>query len=1102
MPTEIIRENIELLEIRESNSCRIFIETESSVPQSSVPLVSQSNDPSKVQFKDLYIMNSNELKIRSRLQNLYKSKDVEAFVKLLVKNVKILYGRETSEDDSLFEEILSTDNKDHAAFITAIWEDFELRSNVDILKTSNSNEKLPIDYILKSESNMNLICFLVYDFNTPKSVGVRNDINYFLNLKNDQYIDRTCETLFEKLYSMIEEEEKDQEVCFQIIKQYLKEKQIIQDIVKETSIDYVLDMTDIHYITEILKLLVFYWDIERNQDDFIKYKDKLTNIPFCELILELKKETENSFADLFGRYLKKIEKKFEGCPKLHQIELQNDRKYLCDLMILSSKYNTDENICLIDRGIPNNPKLLEYFDDLIFTNLSPKLQKVHKQIMNSSGPKKFQKIKNKLDCRTLKILLLARSEDHYENILERMMKTDNSIYENFVEWICSNLNLKTFYTEEMLLKRNPLGKQLIDYVIESGIERNEDKIMRFFKSFMNNQNSLLVIINEQLKQKRGKTIFQIIYDIIQKHHDYCKMHNNDERYLCCMKVLEQLLIDMVEIVDIQIKCDIQYVLDMSSDEYYKDDILRLLIIYWKIDSNNYDEYKRKLLRINKGYEIIFMLKEENEKKFKDEYEVYLGDESIKKIQYPYNAFLFHCDALLEIAIKNDQQLAIETILENEEINVDKIRVPTDDSLKTFEKKNFLIKLLLKYGYKVEKFNHWRVNPELFNDSMDAKVTEEDENTIVIDYKSCNDVPNFAKRDEEWNLLLTNESILNTHDLKKAAKEINSTTTNLSTEIKNAIKTFTDDIQISFATRNGIPALDVTGHHIVFSEIISRIELLLTDNQTIMMVNFNAIVIHIDVGLSNEIWNGKIIDVIVGKIIVHGSIEWDVSGLNGDTESEDQSQIHGGNGGLVIIEADYIINSSFWTIKANGGNGRDGQEGGQITDGVDGQSVSIDTIKKAVKWVWDECTYGEGTKYTDIDGFSCEYVCHWDGFTKFKLTLCNGKDPIAPKYITAVSIGNPGQSGTIIVNAFNGASSVKRSSVPGQPTITRTIEKKTKIGKRGTDRGAYDQTSKNPVYFHSRSSTLLRKAYQVDNCPYCVWNSKMDYYAFIDEIGNC
>ena len=32
-----------------------------------------------------------------------------------------------------------------------------------------------------------------------------------------------------------------------------------------------------------------------------------------------------------------------------------------------------------------------------------------------------------------------------------------------------------------------------------------------------------------------------------------------------------------------------------------------------------------------------------------------------------------------------------------------------------------------------------------------------------------------------------------------------------------------------------------------------------------------------------------------KIIIHGSIEWDVSGLNGDTISEDQSQKHGTNG---------------------------------------------------------------------------------------------------------------------------------------------------------------------------------------------------------------
>ena len=46
---------------------------------------------------------------------------------------------------------------------------------------------------------------------------------------------------------------------------------------------------------------------------------------------------------------------------------------------------------------------------------------------------------------------------------------------------------------------------------------------------------------------------------------------------------------------------------------------------------------------------------------------------------------------------------------------------------------------------------------------------------------------------------------------------------------------------------------------------------------------------------------------------------------------------------------------------------------------------------------------------------------------FKI-VCSGKDAMASKYMTAISIGNPRLSGVIIINDFNGASSVKRFSV--------------------------------------------------------------------------
>ena len=48
-------------------------------------------------------------------------------------NNRILFGRKSSEDVSLFEDILRTDNEDHAAFIGEIFEEFKLWRNKEIL---------------------------------------------------------------------------------------------------------------------------------------------------------------------------------------------------------------------------------------------------------------------------------------------------------------------------------------------------------------------------------------------------------------------------------------------------------------------------------------------------------------------------------------------------------------------------------------------------------------------------------------------------------------------------------------------------------------------------------------------------------------------------------------------------------------------------------------------------------------------------------------------------------------------------------------------------------------------------------------------------------
>lgn len=317
----------------------------------------------------------------------------------------------------------------------------------------NEQGKVPIDYINESGSSLNLICFLVFDFNTPKKVGLSNDKDYFLSLKSQQYEKKTSNTIFQKLYSIIENDKNNQEICLQIIEELLKAKEcFIKEIETETSIEYVLKMENPHYSTEILKLLVFYWDIEENPRQFENYKDILARkSPFCELILDLKNGTKLNFQELFARYLDKMKKQYIEFPNLHQKLLQKDRKYLLDHKIFSIKYRSFANKLYIITDIPENPKLLDLHDDFIFTMLSTEQQRIKDKIMNSSNTKEFNNILKTIDYQEVLKILFARSPTTYENLLEQMLRKPNNIVNELLQNMCSAYEIETFYTEKMLL---------------------------------------------------------------------------------------------------------------------------------------------------------------------------------------------------------------------------------------------------------------------------------------------------------------------------------------------------------------------------------------------------------------------------------------------------------------------------------------------------------------------------------------------------------------------------------------------------------------------------------------------------------------------------
>ena len=300
-----------------------------------------------------------------------------------------------------------------------------------------------------------------------------------------------------------------------------------------------------------------------------------------------------------------------------------------------------------------------------------------------------------------------------------------------------------------------MGKQLIDYVIESGDERNMINFFKFNSADNYNKQSLLVLINEQLKHKTSQTLFQTMYEI---------MSNNVNLKTDCILVLERLLFEMVEIEDIEYQCDIATVLAMKQMTH-RDEILRLLIVYSKIEPTNYVENRTHPYLKHEIYDLIIMLKKENDVSFKETFSLYL----IKMMHQHNENYQTHvqkdANILLTLALRHGQKHAMETIITCQTIEINKIQITTDKSVSTYEHINYLMKLMLRHGYNVHELNHSWVNVEVFEDSLDARIIEEDKNNILIDYKSYNYNNGLIINQDDNKSLFSFYNILNNRCMK-------------------------------------------------------------------------------------------------------------------------------------------------------------------------------------------------------------------------------------------------------------------------------------------------------------------------------------------------
>ena len=398
---------------------------------------------------------------------------------------------------------------------------------------------------------------------------------------------------------------------------------------------------------------------------------------------------------------------------------------------------------------------------------------------------------------------------------------------------------------------------------------------------------------------------------------------------------------------------------------------------------------------------------------------------------------------------------------------------------------------------VKSLKLWNNEIEFVRSLLDTLNANKDLNKIV----NLLGLSNFAEGQSSLSQLLQtiNESTSDVKEIQKLKKTgivlKNAKKIYLLNEMRMIVKSYLRPMIIMSKVVLGKSILEVTGKHMTMSKVIQDVEPFFS---TISEVHFVAEVIHVDKNLLKNNWSNKTIDIKAKMISVDGIVEWDLSGNDGNNSGENDR--HGKNGGLVFISVEELINGSQLTIKLNGGNGRNGQEAGQITDGIDGKSVDYDSMNDKTIWVWNgHCTNNGGIYETSINGFKCEYLCHWvKQFATIGkheiLTVCYGTDSTPPTYQPKIAVGNAGFSGTAFISVNNSNKNVNIINNKGTVGKLKYTAFKSKRGSKGIDRATMNVSGEKG---HRRFVSGCNEKFSIEptagNCYSCVWNHQKQVY---------
>ncbi|CAO1399903.1 unnamed protein product [Diamesa hyperborea] len=317
-------------------------------------------------------------------------------------------------------------------------------------------------------------------------------------------------------------------------------------------------------------------------------------------------------------------------------------------------------------------------------------------------------------------ILFNRSE-HELSLFEKILSEPES--KEFISLIWSECEL--WRDEGVLMIINPMGKLLIDYVIQSG---DDDNLFTFLiydlkdkcdNSINNSDNNyFLKLKNDQFTRMSGMSLFNKLYGITQ----------NNDKLKECKIIMEELLKEMKEINDIRREVRVDNVLEMD-DEKVQDELLKILIKYWKVNSKDYHYYRNTFAEISLFHKVFLALKESNENEFEDIFPEYFD---FLKSKHPddFNKQLQEdCNLLLTFALNHGLKKAMKILITCYTVDLDKLCSSTSIHYDLSFNNEYAIKKLLEKGYymgyeddeRVSKDGNW-INAKVFQQFLDSCVT--------------------------------------------------------------------------------------------------------------------------------------------------------------------------------------------------------------------------------------------------------------------------------------------------------------------------------------------------------------------------------------------